>query len=211
MAKFAVGVLGSFEGKVGTVVGARWRGIEYMRHKGRKSTKPFTEAQLEQQARFKVVSKFVKSIGHLLMACYPGSAKQTGINHAFSDIYAKAITGVYPAYSLDYSKVSVSKGILFNGNGPIVTAAGSGVIRFTWTDNSDGNLALATDKSVLVAYCPELENAVFTLQGGARSTSSGSLDMKNYTGKQVETWIAFMSANGKEVSSSIYTGQLTVS
>ncbi len=39
MAKFEVGVLRNFEGKVGTVVGAKWKGIEYMGHKGRKRKK----------------------------------------------------------------------------------------------------------------------------------------------------------------------------
>lgn len=211
MAKYEVGVLGNFDGKVGTVVGASWRGIPYMRHKGRKSKKPRSQAQLEHQAKFKSVSKFVKAVSKLLMACYRDSPEQTGVNHAFSDIYAKALTGVYPAYSLDYSKISVSKGVLFNADGPAAAAAGTGIVKFTWSDNTDNNLALATDKAVLVAYCPELEQAVYTLQGAARSAGTDNLNMKNFAGKVVETWIAFMSANGQEVSSSIYTGQLTVS
>ena len=50
MGKYEVGVLGNFDGKIGTVVGARWKGITYMRHKGRKSTKPPTASQLDKQA-----------------------------------------------------------------------------------------------------------------------------------------------------------------
>lgn len=211
MGKFEVGVLGNFDGKIGTVVGAKWKGIEYMRHKGRKSKKPPTAAQLEQRAKFSCVIKLVNAMTNVLAACYPDSPKKTALNHAFSDIYAKALTGIYPAYGLDYSKVSVSKGVLFNGDKPVATAAGSGIIKFTWNDNTDNNLALATDKAVLVAYCPELENAVCILQGAARSQGTDSLNMKNFTGMVIETWIAFMSANGQEVSSSIYTGQLTVS
>ena len=211
MGKYEVGVLGNFDGKVGTVVGAKWKGIEYMRHKGRKSKKPPTAAQLVQQARFRCVSKFVSRFSNLLMACYPDTPEQTAINHAFADIYAKALTGIYPAFSLVYSKVSISKGQLHNGNAPVAATAGNGIIKFSWNDNTDGNDANSDDKSVLAVYCPELDQAIYTLAGAQRDSGSASLNVMNFTGKVVETWIAFMTANGQLVSSSIYTGQLTVS
>lgn len=211
MGKFEVGVLGNFDGKIGTVVGAKWKGIEYMRHKGRKSKKDPTEAQLEQRARFRCVIGFVNRMTNLLAACYPDTSKKTALNHAFTDIYAKALTGTYPLYSLDYSKVSISKGQLHNGNAPVAAAAGNGIIKFSWNDNTDGNDANKDDKSVLAVYCPELDQAIYTLSGAQRDSGSASLNVMNFTGKVVETWIAFMSANGQLVSSSIYTGQLTVS
>jgi hypothetical protein len=211
MAKFEVGVLGNFEGKVGTVVGAKWKGIEYMRHKGRKSKKPFTESQLEQQARFRCVARFVSKFSDLLMACYSDTPLKTAINHAFGDIYANAIIGNYPAYSLDYSKVQICDGSLHNANSLAVSAAGGGNVKFTWIDNTNGPKAKATDKAVLAVYCPELDQAIFTLQGAERRAGSDSLNVMNFTGKVVETWIGFMSANGQLVSSSFYTGQLTVS
>jgi hypothetical protein len=34
MASFQKGILGGFSGKVGTVVGGNWKGIDYMRSKG---------------------------------------------------------------------------------------------------------------------------------------------------------------------------------
>jgi hypothetical protein len=211
MAKFEVGVLGNFEGKVGTVVGAKWKGIEYMRHKGRKSKKEPTAAQLEQRARFSIVIGFVNRMTNLLAACYPDSPKETALNRAFTDIYAKALTGTYPAFSLDYSKISISKGQLHNGNGPVAAAAGTGIIKFSWNDNTDGNEANADDKSVLAVYCPELDQAIYTISGAQRNTGSANLNVMNFTGKVVQTWIAFISANGQLVSSSFYTGQLTVS
>ena len=211
MGKFEVGVLGNFDGKIGTVVGAKWKGIEYMRHKGRKSKKPPTAAQLEQQAKFKCVIRFVNAMTNVLSVGYPDLLKKTALNQAFSDIYAKALNGTYPSFSLDYSKVSISKGVLHNANAPVASAAGNGVIKFSWNDNSDGNVANADDKSVLAMYCPELDEVVYTLSGAQRGTGTASLNVMNYTGMLVETWIAFISADGKLVSSSRYTGQLTVS
>ncbi len=211
MAKFEVGVLGNFEGKVGTVVGAKWKGIEYMRHKGRKSKKPFTQAQLEQQARFSCVAKFVSKFTDLLMACYTDTPVKTAINHAFADIYANAIIGSYPAYGLDYSKVEICDGTLHNANSLAAVAAGGGNVKFAWIDNTNGPKAKITDRVVLAVYCPELDQAIYTLQGAERSAGNDSLNVMNFTGKVVESWIAFMSADGQLVSSSFYTGQLTVS
>lgn len=211
MGKYEVGVLGNFDGKIGTVVGARWKGIEYMRHKGRKSKKPRTAAQLEHQAKFRCVSRFVHKFSELLMACYTDTPEQTAINHAFADIYTDAIIGNYPAFDLDYSKVAVTDGSLQNANGPAAAPAGSGIIRFDWNDNTNGKKCKATDKAVLVVYCPELEEAIYTLAGAERRAGSDNLNVMNFTGKVVETWVSFLSADGKLAAPSFYTGSLTVS
>jgi len=54
MGKIEKGILGGFSGKVGTVVGGNWRGIDYMRSKGKRSnTAPFAVARvLTSQLRF---------------------------------------------------------------------------------------------------------------------------------------------------------------
>lgn len=210
MGKYEVGVLGSFDGKIGTVVGARWKGIEYMRHKGRKSKKPRSAAQLEQQAKFGCIARFVNKFTDLLMACYADTPEQTAINRAFSDIYANAVIGSYPAFDLDYSKVPISDGSLHNVNGPAAGATGGGIIRFTWNDNTGGIKAKATDKAVLAVYCPELNQAIYTISGAERSATTDNLNVMNFTGKEVETWISFLSANGKFAAPSIYTGRITV-
>ncbi len=210
MGKYEVGVLGGFDGKIGTVVGARWKGISYMRHKGRKSRKPRSQAQLEHQAKFKCVSDFVQNFSELLMTCYTDTPEQTPINQAFSDIYAGALIGQYPAFGLDYSKIALCEGTLHNANNLAASANGNGSVEFSWTDNTNGPRAKASDKAVLVVYCPELDEAVYTLAGAERSTGSDTLNVMNFTGKTVETWIAFLSADGKLASSSYYTGQLNV-
>ena len=46
------GILGGFNGKVGTVIGASWKGITYMRGIAASNSNPQTEAQLDQRARF---------------------------------------------------------------------------------------------------------------------------------------------------------------
>ena len=53
MGKIKQGILGGFKGKVGTVIGASWNGISYMRGLAQSHKNPKTAAQLQQRAYFK--------------------------------------------------------------------------------------------------------------------------------------------------------------
>ena len=44
MGKISQGILGGFSGKVGTVIGGNWKGIDYMRSKASKVTNPKIES-----------------------------------------------------------------------------------------------------------------------------------------------------------------------
>jgi hypothetical protein len=212
MAKFEKGILGSFRGRVGTVVGASWKGTDYIKSRNSKSSKPPTEKQTEQRARFAFVMKFISPIAELYAHTFKDvSAKMTGINSAFRYNYDHALTGTYPAFAMDYSKVLISKGQLHNAINPTASAAGGGIIKFGWGDNSGNAMANADDKSILVVYCRELDQYVYTTTGAARNAGSDSLNVGNFTGKTVETWVGFITADGKDVATSVYTGELVVS
>jgi hypothetical protein len=211
MGKYEVGVLGGFTGKVGTVVGSNWRGIEYMRHKGKKSKKPPTEAQLEQQAKFGLGVSFTSTINELLMKSFRGDDKKTGANTALSLLLFTAITGTYPAFDIDYSQVLVSKGKRPKADLPVATANGSGAIGYTWSDNALVTADYQLDKTVLVVHCPDLKESIFVIGGAARPTETDSISVPNFIGKQVHTWFAFVSPDGQSFSGSTYTGALTVS
>jgi len=211
MGTYEVGVLGGFKGKVGTVVGAQWRGIEYMRHKGKKSRKPRTQEQIEQMARFGLAIGFTSTINALLMKSFKGTDRKTGANAALSIILLTAISGNYPAFEIDYSIVQVSNGKLPKADLPVAAATGSGAITFTWTDNPAVTADFQTDKAVMVVFCPELQESVYVNGGAARPAGTDSISVPNFTGKEVHTWFALVSADGKSYAKSTYTGALTVS
>ena len=52
------GILGGFSGKVGTVVGGSWKGIDYMRCKSNRRNFNHTDKQLAQQLKFLPISVF---------------------------------------------------------------------------------------------------------------------------------------------------------
>ncbi len=211
MGKFSKGILGHFSGTVGTVVGSSWRGIDYMRSKANKKTGVATQAQLEQQQKFSLMIKFLQTLKGLLEITFQNYAvNMTGSNSALSYNLKNAITGAYPAFSIDYSMALLSRGDLPNATAPNATAGAAGKVHFTWTDNSGTGKALATDIAVLIVYCPDKALSIYTTNAAVRSAGSDLLDVTAFSGKTVQTWMAFISADGNEISNSVFTGQVNV-
>ena len=206
------GILGGFSGTVGTVIGGTWKGITYMRSQPAKRAGSSSPAQLEQQAKFATAMKFVNTMSGLFMISFRTYAvKMTGINNAFAYVLKNAITGIYPAYTIDYSTVLVSRGDLPNVLAPTAIAAAGSLITFAWTDNAGVGIAKATDKAILAVYCPAMNLCIYTTGSAVRSALTDTIDVSTFTGKVVETYIGFISEDGKNVATSLYTGQLTVS
>ena len=211
MGRIQKGILGGFQGTVGTVEGSSWKGIQVMKSKKTKTKRPPTDKQLVQRDKFSLVLKFISSFGKLTSICFSNPAEQmTGRNLAFQYSIKNAVTGAFPNIAIDYSKVLLSKGNLQNAVSPTVTSAGGGIVKFGWGDNSGIPMANADDKCVMALYCPELHKAVYTWDGATRHTGAATINAGIFLGKTVETWIAFISADGKEPSASVFTGQLVV-
>lgn len=206
------GILGGFSGKVGTVIGGNWKGIDYMRSKGNRGKFTPTEAQHAQQLKFAITMRFLQPMAGLLDITFRDFAvKMTGINNAFRYNIKNAIAGTYPSFNLDYSLALVSRGELPNILGPAVTVGAGSILTWSWTDNSGVGTAKADDQAVLVAFCPTLRQAIYTTAGGERSALTGDLDVTPFSGLAVETYIGFISADGKKVANSYFTSEVTVS
>lgn len=205
------GILGGFSGKVGNVVGGSWKGIDYMRSLAQRRTATSSLRQKEQQMKFGLIVRFQQPLANLLAISFKSYAiKMTGANSAMSYNIRNAITGIYPDYVIDYSKALVSRGDMPNATNPAATAAAGGVVNFTWQNNAGSGKAQDTDKAILVAYCPELKQSIYTDAGPERSVESGSLDLSAFSGLQVETWVGFISDDGKITATSVFTGEVTV-
>ena len=211
MGKIEKGILGGFSGKVGTVVGGNWRGIDYMRSKGKRSKAEPTASQLEQQAKFALAVRFTQSMSALLAIGFSQySVKQTGVNGAVSYILKNAIGGTYPNNSILYADVLISRGDLPNVLAPTATAAVAGKLMYNWTDNTGTGIAKPADKVMLAAYCPDLNQCVYTTGSSRRSDLTDELNLVTFSGRVVQTYISIISDDGRDVASSIYTGEVTV-
>lgn len=205
------GILGPVSGTVGTVVGGTWKGISYLRSQSAARRTSFTVKQLEQQAKFSLIVRFLQSMTALLAVSFRAYAvEMTGFNNAMRYNMLNAITGAYPAFDINYSLVLVCRGDLPNAGNPATASTVAGQLTFSWTDNSGTGKAQPTDASILVAYCPSRNQCVFTTTGAARSAGGDTLSVAAFSGEQVHTYIGFLSADGKSVASSVYTGAVTV-
>ncbi len=212
MGTFQKGILGGFSGTVGTVVGGNWKGIDYMRSKGSPGNRNPSEAQLAQQLKFAMCIRFLQTMTGLVEVGFSSFAiKKTGANSALSYLLQNAVAGVYPTYNIVYADVLISRGDLPNVLAPTAVAAAASLLNFSWTNNTGVGVAKATDKAILAAYCPAFNQCIYTTGSADRSALTDSLDLSTFAGQVVETYIGFMAANGKNVATSIYTGQVTIS
>lgn len=212
MGRISKGILGGVSGTVGTVVGSNWRGIDYIRSKSVSRSSSTSLSQEVQRAKFRLVAGFLGTLRDLLRFSFSDFAnRMTGRNHALAYTMKNAVTGIYPDLELQYSMILVARGSkLPNAENPGAASAAAGKIDFSWTDNSGIGSARPTDKSILVVHCPALKQSLFTATGTPRSTGAASFNVPAFSGKQVHTWLAFISENGKEVATSVYTGMLNV-
>ncbi len=85
MGKISQGVLGGFSGKLGNVVGASWKGIDYMRIKPANVANPKTQGQLDQRSKFALVLNFLQSMTAFVRLGFKLYAtKKTQFNSAMS-------------------------------------------------------------------------------------------------------------------------------
>ncbi len=76
MGKIKSGILGGFNGKVGSVIGASWKGISYMRGIAQSIKNPKTEAQVMQRDYFAQLTQMASQLSNeQLASLFPNSVK----------------------------------------------------------------------------------------------------------------------------------------
>ena len=107
------GILGGFSGKVGTVVGASWKGISYMRGQAAHVKNSRTTGQLYSRTAMKALSNALSPISSTLSLTFKTAAgKMSGFNKAVQINYSKAIVNQDGQPTVDFSKLILSKGNL---------------------------------------------------------------------------------------------------
>ena len=206
------GILGGFSGKVGTVIGASWKGIDYMRSIATSVLNPNTPAQLEHRAKFGTMVKFLHSVTSIIRIGFKNQAvKMSAFNAAMSANFKSAVIGTYPAFVIDFTKVLLSKGNLPGALNPVAVAAIAGAVNFTWDDNTWETDAMADDQTLLIVINPAKEAAVSVKGLITRGVGAQTITLPNsYTGDEVQCYIAFTNANGSVISNSQYISDLIV-
>ncbi len=207
MGKIKQGILGGFNGTVGTVVGGSWKGLPYMRGKAQSIKNPRTEKQMAQRIKFAMAQKFVKVMTAYLQVGFRNyTQQQTATNAAMSHTVRHCMKGEYPNFSIDPSKVLVSCGSLMPGRFCAVKVADN-VAKFTWEDNSDESHAAIDDFAMPLVYNFTKGEAIFTTEQASRVDCQTELKLpSDWQGDQLSCYISFASVQNNGVSNSVYVG-----
>ncbi len=121
-----------------------------------------------------------------------------------------AINGDYPDFKVSYSRFVLGVGDLLNVEEATVHSESTGKITFSWKDNSNEGSARASDQSFVAVYCEDLGNWNASHDSVPRNAGSYTLDVTAFSGKAVQTYIGFLSADAKFVTTSLYTGPVNI-
>ena len=138
MGKIKQGILGGFKGKVGTVIGASWNGIAYMRGLAQSHKNPKTAAQLQQRTFFKEVQELVGQLSDEQLAfLFPNSVK--GMSHR--NLLTKQLSA-YPIETEEGKHADLAD-IISLGNAPtadlpdVTITASRSAVTIAWDADSD--------------------------------------------------------------------------
>ncbi|HLA60043.1 MAG TPA: DUF6266 family protein [Puia sp.] len=214
MGKLLKGINGPFSGKVGTAVGYIWNDIAVIRARPKSRRRPFSEKELNQQARFALMNRFLIPLKNLLNTSFGHLAyRMNGFNKGFSYNVKAAILGFRPDLSIDFPRVLLSRGDLAKAEAATVTALTPLTLQFNWIDQSGTGNARETDQVFVAVFSAEKKRWFYRLNVATRSAGSFTLELKKvmldpspFEGKPLQTYIGFMAADGTDASDSVYTG-----
>jgi hypothetical protein len=210
MAKLPNGILGGFIGTLGPAVGTRWKNKQVIRSRPPRKRPKSSEDQLKQQAKVKLISPFVRPLTHFLNSTYRNVTETSSFNKAMSYNLRNAIDGEYPVFTINYTRFILGAGDLLNVEKPKLHSDESGRLTFHWKDNSNEGSARATDQFFAALYCEELKKWETRQNGPQRNAGSYTLDVPAFNGKAVHTYIGFLSADAKFVTTSVFAGSIDI-
>ncbi|SEL09613.1 DUF6266 family protein [Parapedobacter koreensis] len=209
MAKFINGAIGTFSGKVGSIIGSSWRSVPYMRGLSKKRTKPFTEAQLAQQQRFGLMGQFLLPLKGLLEIGLANLDDSTAtlFNQAMA-LNLPAVTGTYPDFGIDYAGIQFSKGGLEPLRGVTITHEGE-TATVSWNPVANRFSGNGDDEVYVLLYDRELNLFYTSDEIAARSAGQADIPLDADTaGHMADTWLFAVARDGSRVSNTVYGGSL---
>lgn len=208
MGEFKQGPWGELRGKLGNVVISKRNGKSIVQTKAIRTGKS-SPAQLNQQSKFTAAVDFYRPISDVVMVTFSKAKASNGAALARGHFLQNAISGEAPNLVIDYSKIKIAKGTLPLPLNPSASNQGT-TINFTWEDNSIMSSAQATDRAVLVLHCPAMQGSIAIMDAAPRDNGTATVNAKVFAGQEVHTWLAFLRADKKKASDSIYVGKMNL-
>ncbi|MGL4583534.1 MAG: DUF6266 family protein [Flavobacterium sp.] len=211
MAEIKQGILGPVNGKVGTVVGVMWRGVNYIRAKPRKSNKKPSMKQLLQWDKMSLVSTFASKFKDFVNANCPSVKKGkkwiAGKEQMISRLMTQGIE-----LSNGEQHIKVEEALLSIGNlAPAVikkiNRLKTGKFKVQWENGLINALTLNTDKLTMMLYNETLDQFTAISDVGNRVDKYAHFSIPSEWDKgTVYFWSMWKAADGSVNSTSCFHG-----
>lgn len=210
MARLKKGLFNGFSGPLGNLEGYEQDGQYIIRLRRGKETKSPSEKQLACREKMRLINELLSRCSAFVKFGFSETARGQVLKPYTAAVayqLKNAITGSYPNYEIDYSKLRLAQGpINTEGLSPSVSLQGDTLI-FTWTPAT--NYPSRTDHVMLLAYAPVLKQAVYNLCGAKRRAGQEMLALPHgWQQQRIETYIAFRGESNGQYSNSIYLGSI---
>ncbi|WP_121964577.1 DUF6266 family protein [Myroides sp. N17-2] len=211
MAEIKQGILGPINGKVGTVVGVTWRGVNYIRAKPRKSHKKPTEKQLLQWDKMSLVSTFASKFKDFVNAHCPvvhnGEKWITGKEQMISRLMKQGVKLINGLQHITVESALLSIGNLAPAVIKKINRLKTGKFKVQWDNGLINALTLDTDSLTMMVYNEKLNEFIAIPNVGKRIDKYAhfSLPDKWVEGK-IYFWSMWKAEDGSVHSTSCFHG-----
>jgi hypothetical protein len=209
--KITQGILGAFSGKVGSVVGASWKGIDYMRSLPDPTTIPRSVAQNAQSFKMTLFRGFLLGIDDLVKRCFQNFMQHTEMNGALSYNMKYAVSGVYPELMVNFPALIFSKGNLLSCWSPKALSKNVSNVTVTWKNREFSNMSAANDQINIVLYSTEQQQFHIFESIAMRSEKTVTLTLPAVeSGHRLHCYLNFYSDLLKISSTNEYLGLVEI-
>ena len=210
MGKAKDGIFGPVNGKVKNLIFYTAKGINIIRSVGEKKNIIPSEALKRNNSNFAVLVKFLKKVKPFIRAGFKKEAIGSVYSYhnlATSWNLKNAMRNESGISEIMFDKLLLSRGNCLPPDAAQVSLQPGG-LSFTWNATALP-YAPSQDRAMLLAYFPELQEAIMNTDGAKRMAGSDFLALQpSYLQEAMEVYIAFKATDSDDVSYSQYLGRI---
>lgn len=208
----ANGLLKGLSGKVGNHVFSQQKdGTTTVKELSDLPKKPASAKQEGVRLKTKMIAEFCKPMNDYLdvgLANAAAKKKVNAHNYFVKELNENSFIGVYPDIRFDFSTIRLTRGGMLPPQQAAVVATETG-LSFSWSPELKIRGVHYSDQIMVMALFPELKDARYLIGGTQRVAGNVQLPLLGIRkGNVVECFISFITDHRKDISDSVYLGQL---
>lgn len=208
MGTYKRGANGPFSGKTGSIIGSRWRGIDYIKGypKTYKNKGKPSEEQILHYKKFKLLNNFFINLSSVLNIGFGNYlSRSTARNIAFQQNFDRAfLMDENKEPTLSYSKIQFSRGTLFTTGAEKLAFVDGGQLKVTWNPKTYGLSGALDDEVYILCYTESSDQFNSPDNTPLRYQGETMIGYEALEGELIHVWMFLSDSQRKRVSSTKY-------